>query len=354
MTALLRPTVIRFGRLGDMVMLTALTQALHQRYGMPCQVVGAGPWNAAIFRAHPDVAPAWSLPRHLPIALNFTWPRVLAGMHRARPGPVYVCEPHQRQLRRVRRLLKYGGIDPARCLFISDLAVQENEHCIDRLLRFGAQTPPALRDQVSAPAAGPRCAPRLRVLDEERRARDAWLRVQGWYGRELVLIQAGNFRSMSGNHASAERRAADDKAWPVQHWQQLFNLIHARLPAALIVLCGASFEVPMLRSLKDAVGLDCVVIAEPPLRPLFALCEAAHSMISVDTGPAHAAAALGLPLVVLYGAESPAYWLPRGPDATAVVGLGGPPQSTRVDQLSVAAVFEAWRSLPLRAPAAGI
>ena len=350
----LRPTVIRFGRLGDMVMLTALTQALHRRYGMPCQVVGAGPWNAAIFRAHPDVVRAWSVPRHLPIALNLTGPRVLAALHLARPGPVYVCEPHHRQLVRVRRLLKYGGIDPARCLFITDLAVQENEHCIDRLLRFGAQTPPALRDRVGAPAAGPRCTPRLHVLDEERRARDSWLRANGWYGRELVLIQAGNFRSMSGNHATAERRAADDKAWPVHYWQKLFTLIHAQLPSGLVVLCGASSEGPMLRSLRDAVGLDCVVVAEPPLRPLFALCEAAHSMISVDTGPAHAAAALGLPLVVLYGAESPAYWLPRGPDGTAVVGLGGPPRSTRVDQLSVEAVFEAWRSLPPRGQASSL
>ena len=353
LTVTLRPTVIRFGRVGDMIMLTALTQALHQRYGIPCQVVGAGPWNAAIFRAHPDVARAWSLPRHLPVALNFTWPRVIAAMLRARPGPVYVCEPHHRQLLRVRRLLRYGGIDPARCLFITDLAMRENEHCIDRLLRFGAQTPPALLGRGSSVAAGPGCTPRLQVLDEERHARDAWLRASGWYGRELVLIQAGNFRSMSGNHATAERRAADDKAWPVQHWQQLFTLIHARLPSALIVLCGVRSEAPMLRSLRDAVGLDCVVVAEPPLRPLFALCEAAHSMISVDTGPAHAAAALGLPLVVLYGAESPAYWLPRGPVGTAVIGLGGPPRSTRVDDIGVQTVFEAWCSLRPRGQAAG-
>ena len=68
-------------------------------------------------------------------------------------------------------------------------------------------------------------------------------------------------------------------------------------------------------------------------------------MISVDTGPAHAAAALSLPLAVLYGAQSPRYYLPRSPSGSAVVGIGGPPLSTRVDQLSVDAVFEAWRSL---------
>jgi heptosyltransferase-2/heptosyltransferase-3 len=347
----MRPTVIRFGRFGDMVMLTALTRALHARYGAPCQVIGAGPWNADIFRAHPDVTRAWSLPRHWPIALSPASPRVMAALYRTHPSPVYVCEPHPRQLTRVRQLLRLGGIDAARCLFITDLPERANEHCIDRLLRFGEQTPPILGGQPGAAAAGLGCSPRLQVLDAERSARDAWLRASGWYGRDLVLIQAGNFRSMSGNHATAERRAADDKAWPAQHWQRLFELIHARLPQARIVLCGASSEAPMLRGLKEAVGLDCVVVADPPLRQLFALCECAHSMISVDSGPAHAAAALGVPLVVLYGAESPAYWLPRGPVGTAVVGLGGPPASTRVDQLAVEAVFEAWRTLPPRGQA---
>jgi ADP-heptose:LPS heptosyltransferase len=344
----LRPTVIRFGRFGDMVMLTALTAALHHRYGTACQLVGAGPWNRDIFRAHPDVEHAWSLARHLPFALSLTWPRVVAALHRTRPAPVYVCEPHERQLVRVRRLLKSGGVEASRCLFITDLPVHENEHCIDRLLRFGEQTPASVGDRVILPAAGQRWSPRLQVLDEERTARDAWLRAAGWYGRDLVLIQAGNFRSMSGNHATAQRLAADDKAWPAQRWQRLFGMIHGQLPDALIVLCGATTELPMLRTLRAEVGLDCVMVADPPLRQLFALCESAHSMISVDTGPAHAAAALGVPLVVMYGAESPAYWLPRGPAGTAVVGLGGPPRSVRVDQIDVQAVFEAWCALPRR------
>ena len=344
-----------------MVMLTALTAALHHRYGARCRVIGAGPWNADIFRAHPDVEHAWSLPRlYLPFVCSSpNWPRVLAALHRTRPAPVYVCEPHARQLVRVRRLRLQVRWHQRRVLPIAtvnshlpitDLPVRENEHCIDRLLRFGAQSPASVGDQVSADAPTQRWSPRLHVLEAERIARDTWLRANGWYGRDLVLIQAGNFRSMSGNHATVQRMAADDKAWPAQRWKALFGLIHGHLPEALIVLCGAGGEMPMLRALKAEVGLDCVVAADPPLRQLFALCESAHSMISVDTGPAHAAAALGVPLVVMYGAESPAYWLPRGPAGTVVVGLGGPPGSVRVDQIDVAAdIFSFWRSLPPRA-----
>jgi heptosyltransferase-2/heptosyltransferase-3 len=71
-------------------------------------------------------------------------------------------------------------------------------------------------------------------------------------------------------------------------------------------------------------------------------------MISVDTGPAHAAAALSLPLVVMFGAHSQQEWLPRSPAGSAVIGVGGPPHSRRLDEISVDTVFAAWCSLPAR------
>jgi heptosyltransferase-2/heptosyltransferase-3 len=104
----------------------------------------------------------------------------------------------------------------------------------------------------------------------------------------------------------------------------------------------------MLQRVKEAAGLDSVVAVGVGLRRLFALCEAAHSMISVDTGPAHAAAALGLPLVVMYGAEAQRYWLPRSISGSTVVGVGGPPYSVRADEISVDAVFDAWRLVVAR------
>ena len=71
----------------------------------------------------------------------------------------------------------------------------------------------------------------------------------------------------------------------------------------------------------------------------------AHSMVSVDTGPAHAAAALGLPLVVMFGAAAQRFWLPRSSYGSPVIGLGGPPASWKVEGVSSQQVFEAWISL---------
>jgi heptosyltransferase-2/heptosyltransferase-3 len=188
-------------------------------------------------------------------------------------------------------------------------------------------------------------APRLSVSDAERVELDIWLRRKGWIGRNLVLVQPGNFRSMSRRREQWRRLKTDDKAWPVGKWVSLLCRVHDTLPDTVIVLCGAPEEGSMLQEIQRAAGLQDVVAAELPLRQLLALTESAHSMISVDTGPAHAAAAMGLPLVVMFGAESRRHWLPRSPSGSEVVGVGGPPVSNRVDQIDVEEVFNAWCSL---------
>lgn len=340
----LHPFVIRHARVGDMIMLTALLDLLRRRYGGPCDVVGAGPWNDSIFLGHPDVRQCWVLPRHIPFVLASTWPRLVLALRRAAPGPIYVAEHHHSQLPRIKRLLATSGIDMRRCVFIDEVPGQRG-HWTDALLALGKRTPPALKAaEYPLPQDCASCAPRLAVLDSERVQRDAWLRERGWSGRPLVLIQPGNHRSMT----SRSRRRwlhRDDKSWPVEHWHELLCAIRARLPDAVLALRGAVDELPMLRQMRAAIGLDGVEALGTELRPLFALIEIAHSMISVDTGPAHAAAALGLPVVVLYGAHSPGVWLPRSPSGSAVIGLGGPPVAQRADQIEAAEVLEAWCSL---------
>jgi ADP-heptose:LPS heptosyltransferase len=84
----------------------------------------------------------------------------------------------------------------------------------------------------------------------------------------------------------------------------------------------------------------------PRLKALLAIT---HSMISVDTGPAHFAAAMGCPLVVMFGSGVLSLWTPRGIAPGAVRALGGPPARNRVDAISPDEVIEAWRALPAHA-----
>jgi ADP-heptose:LPS heptosyltransferase len=349
----LQPVVIRFGRLGDMVMLTALLRSLHQRFGRRCLVLAAGPWSNPLLDDHPDVEQVWSLPRHSPMGLStVTW-RALRAVRSSAPGPIYICEYQPRQVRRIRRLLTWSGISPERCLYITEELAGARGHWVERLVQFAALTPPGVAAaSYPLPPQGSVTAPRLAVSPAERAALDAWLNQQRWEGRALVLIQPGNFRTMSRRRERWAHNQADDKAWPPANWAALLQRVSRALPDALLILCGAPQEGPMLEDVRRSAGSEQVVVAELPVRRLLALCERAQSMISIDTGPAHAAAACGLPLLVLYGAESPGEWLPRSPTGSAVVALGGPPRSRRVDEISVSQVFDAWQAMVSGLPSA--
>ena len=337
----LSPFVFRFGRIGDMVMLTAVLRALHCRFGAPCHVVGMDAWIHDIYQGHPDVAACWHVPRKGPFVFGLAWPAVLRALRRAAPGPVYVFEHHRRQVPRIRRLLAASGIDSRRCLFIDEEPGTERLW-LECLLEFAARTPESVRAaEYPEPAAPGLWRPHLRVAESERRAARDWLAGHGWRGEPIVLVQPGNHRTM-GRRRMRHWADRDDKAWPLEHWIELLRGIRAAMPEALIVLQGAPAEATMLEWIASAARVSRVAAAPFGLPRLFALCELAQSMVSIDTGPAHAAAALGAPLVVLYGILSSRVWLPRSGADSPVLAL----QAARVERISPQAVLDAWRSLP--------
>ena len=340
----LTPVVILFGRVGDMIMLTAALGLLRRRYGGPCHVVGAGPWNRDIYRGHPDVARCWTLPRHLPLATTHEWLGVVRALRQTAPAPIYVAEAMPRQVLRIKRLLSLSGIDAGRCVFLED-APNLEEHYIESLLRLAARTPPALAS-AEYPLPGGLSAPRLVTLEAERSQCEALLQQRGWSGRPLVLIQPGTARTLSARSRKRWQRD-NDRSWPLDRWRELLHALRERRPQAVLVLRGAVSELSFLEEVREAIGLEGLQVAGLGLRASFALMQAAESMISMDTGMAHAAAALGLPVVVIMGANPQSWVLPRAASGSPVIGIGGPPVSRRADQIPVDAVLQAWCSLPV-------
>jgi heptosyltransferase-2/heptosyltransferase-3 len=348
---LMQPVVIRFGRLGDMLLLAPLLERLHRGHGEPCLLLGTGPWSAALYDAHPDVAQVLQVrARHRPLALSPERWRMLHLLRLHRGAPVHVCETEPRALAKIRRMLGFAGVRDDQCVFLTDAPVVTGEHWIDRLLRGCGVPPPCCVGawHATSPANAP--APRLVLREADRRDRDAWLRTHGWHGEPLWLVQPVNKRSMRWN--GPRDAAEDDKAWPVQHWIAALQALREDHPATRIILCGAPHEASVLDVLASDARVRGVEVAarDLPLRRLMALAEIADGMLSVDTGPAHVAAAMGCPLVVLFGAQSPAAWCPRSPTGSAVIALGGPPRCSRAGEISPDEVIAALCSLPSRNP----
>ena len=76
---------------------------------------------------------------------------------------------------------------------------------------------------------------------------------------------------------------------------------------------------------------------------------AAPGSITVDSGPAHAAAAVGCPLVVLFGKALPSLYRPwgtAGADVKVLCGqVAGQPDMLGIESASV---IDAWSGLKLR------
>ena len=334
------PVVVRFGRLGDLVLQTPLLHLLHARFGEPCRLVTAGVWAEPLLSGHPDVASIWPLRRrHAPLPLSPERWRLAAALRRC-VGPIYVSENSPRQLAKIGRLFRLAGIARDQCVFLEDLS-SPPEHWVDRLLQLGRMTPRRFLPQVdSAAVAHIWRAPRLFLDAADRADRDAWLRRRGLTGRPIVLVQIGNKRAIRFGRP----RQGDSKAWPITHWVKLLRAIGNDLPDACIVLCGSAAETSLLETVSSAAAHARVLVAtkDLPLRRLLALMETAHSMVSVDTGPAHMAAAIGCPLVVLYGAESSRVWGRRSPAGSPIVELGDATEQDSVSQVSPDHAIEAW------------
>lgn len=345
----IRPLVIRFGRVGDMILLQPLLRRLHARYGQPCELLGIGTHSLELYRDQPDVAQVMSvLSHHRPFALSPEQWRVVRALRRMRDAPVYVSEPQPRALERIRVLLKLAGIPADHCVFLNDIPLPEAGHWIEHLLTLADATPPAFRDRFEHVTSSSSHVPAFEITAQDRADCDQWLAARGMTGHPLVLMQPANKRTMRWN--GVRKASDDDKSWPIGNWAKVVAAIHAKLPDARVLLCGSPAEAKYLESIRTSMAQPNVdvVATELPLPRLRALLAVAHSMISVDTGPAHLAAAMSCPLVVMFGSVAPSHWMPRASTPETVHVLGGPPRSRRVDAITPDEVIDAWRGLPPR------
>lgn len=335
-----RPLIVRFGAMGDMVILTVLIRALHRRFDTDIDIACGGGVRP-LLEAQPGVGKIFSLHgRRLPYVSS---PQQWAFVHRLRahrPGPAWICQIDEAS----HSLINRAGCGAPWCVSQRDYPRAPGEHAADRLLRMANATPPMLALGCHLPESVA-TAPTLVVPAEHRRDADAWLRERQLQDRPLVLIQAGNKRTM---RFGSRLRARNTKYWPEHRWATVIDGIQRSSPDAAILLLGVGLESFLNRSiLKRTDSRRAVNVAgDIPIPRLLALCARAQAMISVDTGPAHVAAAVGCPLVVLFGCQDPSFYAPRSASSAVEIVMGSPRSDHPMLDISPDAVLAAWERLP--------
>lgn len=337
---LMRPLIMRCGAFGDMVLLTALIGQLHLRFGQPVDLISSGSWTVPLLAGQPGVgdifiicsrkSPFWF---HPPQWALVKWLRARGA------GPTWFCDPGIVG----RHLLRRGGIPDS--FICEDVALPwiAGEHFVDRWIRFAQLTPPAFEETLKIATAKVSSAAKLVIGPTARASLEPWLARRGLTGRPLILIQAGNKRTM---RRGSRQRITNTKYWPEDRWAAVIRALRAERRDHAILLTGVAAEYELNSQIAQLANVSDVhnVADDLPIPILLPLLERATSMVSVDTGPAHAAAALGCPTVALFGASDPQLYRPGGVTTPAITLVGQIDGQRNILGISAAAVVEAWRT----------
>lgn len=349
-----RPLAVRCGAFGDMVLLTALIRVLYAEFRAPVDIVTSGPWSEPLLRGQPGVGEIFSVrSRKTPYWLSADQRRVVRQLRARAPGPTWFCDGDDA----ARPLLERAGIPGEYIVDVKDHALLPGEHATEQWRRLAqimpnmpvgippAGIPPA---EIDAVAAG--CY--LAVAQPTRVEVAAWLKARDLAEQPMIAVQIGNKRTM---RRGPRRLAVNNKYWPLERWAQVLRFLRGHHPRHAILLLGTGPEYHLnreLASLADIQGLYNVA-DDLPIPRLLALLDRADGLLTVDSGPAHAAAAVGCPQVVLFGKALPSLYRPWGVAGADVqllrAEIAGEPDMLGID---AASVIDAWSRLKLRGVAA--
>jgi ADP-heptose:LPS heptosyltransferase len=341
-----RPLIVRCGAFGDMVLLTALIRPLHARLGVPVDILTSGPWSSPLLSGQPGVGRILTVrSRKTPYWLSPDQRRAVRCLREQAPGPTWLCDANDA----IDPMLRRVPIPADHIVDVRDHPRHPGEHTVEQWRRLSAVMPAAARPGSGGAAAlAPGC--HLSVSSEQRADLDAWLAARSIGTAPLLLVQAGNKRTM---RRGLRRMAVNHKFWPNERWAAVIRFLRERHPGHRVVLLGTGPEHELNEELIAAARTGGVVNAadDLPIPRLVALLERASGLVTVDSGPAHAAAAVDCPQVVLFGKALPSLYRPwgtGGADVRVLTGeLDGEPSMLGIP---VTEVIQAWSTLALRGP----
>jgi heptosyltransferase-2/heptosyltransferase-3 len=329
-----------------MVLVTALIRDLSRTFASDVDIVSSGPWSEPLLRGQPGVGEIWSVrSRKAPYWLSPDQRRLVRALKARGPGPTWFCDGNDA----ARLMLRRVNIPDDLIVDVKDHPLLPGEHATQQWRRFARVMPDAMpRDmaQSSVPIGSGGCF--LQVNQGQQADLVAWLESRRLASSRLIAIQMGNKRTM---RRGLRRLAVNHKYWPLERWVSVLRHLRARHPEHAIVLLGTGPEFALNQELLTSADIDGVhnLADDLPVPRLAALLARADGLVTVDSGPAHAAAAVGCPQVVLFGKASTSLYRPWGISGADVKVLTGQLDGElTMLGIAVGAVTAAWDTLALR------
>ena len=131
-------------------------------------------------------------------------------------------------------------------------------------------------------------------------------------------LEAAGLRRQTGGEIILVNPNSSDifplRKWPLTSFADLCQRLLIERPNCWLVITGVASEMSDAKFIRDRLQSPrCIdFTGKTTFRELLALYSIASSMVTNDSGPAHFAALLALPTVVLFGPETPRLYSPMG------------------------------------------
>ena len=334
-----RPLIVRFGALGDMVILTVAIRHLHQRFGQPVDIIASGDWTRSLLRGQPGVGEIYTIgSRKRPYWLSSEQQQLVKTLRARTAGPTWLFDHDNTK---ICSLLMRAGWTAAHWCHHEDIPGLAGSHFCERWLRFSFRNPAILGGE-DLPVTASDAFGELIVMPAQRADVAAWLQSRQWSGRGLILVQVGNKRTM---RHGLKRRRSNSKYWHEDNWAAVLRGLRQQHPDFEILMLGVPQESALNERILKLADISHAhnVVHELSITRLLGLSELAAGLVSVDTGPAHLAAAVGCTVVTLFGTTEPFMYAPRGRKAVVECLVGERAGVRSMLFIEPSDVLDAWR-----------
>ncbi len=285
-----RILVIRAGAIGDTLMATPLLRALRQTYPNAYLASVCSGKAYDVLRFNPHLDKVFSLShRHLPHWLSFEKQRLIQHFRPLELNSIISLETNPIFTKLschigAERIITYG--ESNLCDNLETLDLVATEHSIETHLRAG--------ESVGAKPAGTDME--FDYPPEIDLAVQKLLKNKGIGENDLVVgIHAG--WGGRGQHPTDTRL----RSWPADRFATVAGWLSESY-GAKIVLTGSGTDCQLNEFIADSARVPCLNLAgQLSLLETAALIRRMNLYITIDSGPAHIAAALGTPLITLWG-----------------------------------------------------
>ena len=168
-------------------------------------------------------------------------------------------------------------------------------------------------------------------------------------GTKAAVAKLLKSHNISGNYAVLVPGAAQtNKCWPIERFAELADKISSRFRIQ-IVATGSHGEMEYIEKISKVSKSRVINLAgKTTVRELAPLMRGASLVVSNDTGPGHIAAAVGVPIVMIFGPTNPARVCPyKRPECVVAVepnerGMKADSYESRhgISHITVEQVFE--------------